>query len=255
MDPRWSLSGKKALITGATKGIGKAIAEEFMELGAEITVVARNSQEISGHVKVWTQKGFRASGISADVSREDGRTNLFGELEKNWPQFDILVNNVGTNIRKKAVEYSSEEYNRILDTNMRSAFDMWRLSYPFLKRSGSGCVVNVSSVGGLTALRTGAVYAMTKAALIQLSKNLAIEWAADGIRVNSIAPWYIRTPLAETVLKNPDYLQSVLARTPLNRLGEPHEVAAAAAFLCMPSASYITGQCLAVDGGFSVFGF
>ena len=255
MKAGWTLTGRKALITGATKGIGRAIAEEFMELGAEVTVVARNAIATADIVKSWNEKGYRVTGICADVSLDEDRARLFGELEKKWPQFDILVNNVGTNIRKKAVDYLPDEYDRILDTNMRSVFDICRLSHPFLKRSGSGSVVNISSVGGLTALRTGAVYAMTKADLVQLSKNLAIEWASDGIRVNTIAPWYIRTPLAETVLKNPEYLKSVLTRTPMNRIGEPHEVAAAAAFLCMPSASYITGQCLAVDGGFSIFGF
>ena len=255
MNARWNLSGKKALITGATKGIGKAIAEEFIELGAEITAVARDGKEIKNVLDQWNKNSINAYGIQADVSRDEERKRLFDELKKNWKQFDILINNVGTNIRKKAVEYTTEEYDQILNTNIHSAFDLCRLSYPFLKASGSGCVVNISSVGGLTALRTGAVYAMSKAAMIQLTKNLAIEWAQDGIRVNAVAPWYIRTPLAENVLKNGEYLQSVLARTPMNRIGEPNEVAAAVAFLCMSSASYITGQCIAVDGGFSVFGF
>jgi Tropinone reductase 1 len=255
MNTRWNLSGKKALITGATKGIGKAIAEEFIELGAEITVVARDGKEIKNVLDQWNRNSIKAYGIQADVSRDEERKRLFAELKKNWKQFDILINNVGTNIRKKTVEYTTEEYDRILNTNIHSVFDLCRLSHAFLKASGSGCVVNISSVGGLTALRTGAVYAMSKAAMIQLTKNLAIEWAQDGIRVNAVAPWYIRTPLAENVLKNDEYLKSVLARTPMNRIGDPNEVATAVAFLCMPSASYITGQCIAVDGGFSVFGF
>ncbi|MDQ4140366.1 MAG: SDR family oxidoreductase, partial [Bacteroidota bacterium] len=112
-----------------------------------------------------------------------------------------------------------------------------------------------SSVSGLNHLRTGAIYGMTKAAMIQLTKNLAVEWAGDNIRVNALAPWYIRTPLADAVLQNQEYLNDVLSRTPMGRVGEPSEVAAAAAFLCMPAASYITGQCLAIDGGFSVYGF
>lgn len=255
MNSRWTLSGKKALITGATKGIGKAIADEFLSLGAEITIVARKTTEMNDLLQAWKDKGYKANGITADVSLDNDRKKIFEDLKKNWRQFDILVNNVGTNIRKKAAEYTSEEYDHILSTNIRSAFEMCMLSYPFLKNSGSGCVVNIASVGGLTALRTGAIYAMSKAALIQLSKNLAIEWASDHIRVNSIAPWYIRTPLAETVLQNPDYLKTVLSRTPMNRIGEPNEVASAAAFLCMPASSYITGQCVAVDGGFSIFGF
>jgi Tropinone reductase 1 len=166
-----------------------------------------------------------------------------------------LVNNVGTNIRKPTTEYSAAEFQHLLATNLESAFGLCQGAYPLLKAAGNASIVNISSVAGLTHVRTGAIYGMTKAALNQLSRNLAVEWAGAGIRVNTVAPWYIQTPLAETVLRNPDYLQQVLDRTPLGRVGEPEEVAAAVAFLCLPAARYITGQCLSVDGGFEVFGF
>ena len=120
-------------------------------------------------------------------------------------------------------------------------------------KSGAS-VVNMASVAGLTHLCTGTPYAMSKAALIQMTRNLAVEWAGRGIRVNAVAPWYIDTPLARQVLDDPEYRRAVLDRTPMGRIGEPAEVAAAVAFLCMPAASYITGQCLNVDGGFSVNG-
>ena len=124
-----------------------------------------------------------------------------------------------------------------------------------LRKSNNASIINMTSVAGLTSLKTGSIYGMCKAALIQLTRNLATEWADDNIRVNAIAPWYIKTPLANTVLADPDYRNQVLNRTPLKRLGEPEEVAKAAAFLAMDASSYVTGHCLAVDGGFSVYGF
>jgi Tropinone reductase 1 len=129
------------------------------------------------------------------------------------------------------------------------------LLLPVLREQAPACVVNNASVAGLTHLRTGAPYGMSKAAMIQLTRNLAVEWAPWDIRVNAVAPWYIDTPLARQVLADPDYERQVLERTPMGRVGRPEEVARAIAFLCMPASAYVTGQTLAVDGGFSVYGF
>jgi Tropinone reductase 1 len=227
----------------------------LLALGAEVLLTARNEKETQDFVLQLQAKGFTAYGVAADVSTPDGRQHVVNTVSATWGGMDILVNNVGTNIRKKTPDYSSQEVDFLLNTNLQSAFGLCQLAYPLLRRSGSGSIVNVSSVAGLTHVRTGAVYGMTKAAMVQLTRNLAVEWAADAIRVNAVAPWYIRTPLAETVLQNPDYLNAVLDRTPMRKIGEPEDVAAAVAFLCMPAASYITGQCLAVDGGFTVMGF
>jgi tropinone reductase I len=252
---KWLLTGKKALVTGGSKGIGKAIAEEFLALGAEVMIVARNEAEVQSTIRTWQKQGFAAHGLAADLSKTSDRQLIVQTILEQWGMLDILINNVGTNIRKKALEYDEPEYDFLMNTNLKATFHLCQLAFPLLKASGSGRVVNISSVAGLKHLRTGAIYGMTKAALVQLTKNLAAEWAPANILVNCIAPWYIKTPLAETVLKNPEFLQDVLDRTPLKRVGEPEEVAAAAAFLCLPAASYITGQCLAVDGGFSIFGF
>ena len=242
-DALWSLAGVKALVTGGTRGIGHAIAEVLLERGAEVFVVARDAERLEQCLERWRGNKANAAGAA-----------LVAELERRWGKLDVLINNVGTNIRKRAADYTQDEYQHVLNTNLISAFEMCRRCYPLLA-SARGSVVNIVSVAGLTHLRSGAPYGMTKAALIQLTRNLAVEWAAEGIRVNAVAPWYTWTPLAEPVLKDETFRKAVLERTPLKRIAEPVEVAAAVAFLCMPAASYITGQCLAVDGGFSIYGF
>jgi tropinone reductase I len=252
---RWNLEGKRALITGGTKGIGLAIAEEFMALGAEIIVVARNEDLLNEKVDEWKKSGFIVKGFSKDLSLDEDRKQLFIDVHNYWNEFNFLINNVGTNIRKKATEISSEEYEKILNTNLISTFELCRSFYNMLKKSNRASIVNMTSVAGLTHLRTGPAYGMSKAALDQLTRNLAVEWAEDNIRVNSIAPWYIDTPLVDSVMKDKNYYTEVIDRTPMKRIGKPREVASLAAFLCMDESSFITGQTIAVDGGFMVNGF
>jgi len=252
---KWNLTGKTALITGGTKGIGRAIGEEFFSLGASVFIVGRDAVVLKETILSFDADISMVDGIIADVSKAEDRKRIFEAIGNKWGRLDILVNNVGTNIRKKTMDYSEVEIRKIFNANLFSAFDLCRLMFSYLKTSNEASIINISSVAGLTHLKTGILYAMTKAALNQMTKNLACEWASENIRVNAVAPWYIETPLAKQVLMDLDYLRSVLDRTPLKRIGKPAEVASAVAFLAMPAASYITGQTIAIDGGFSVYGF
>jgi len=247
---RWNLENKKALVTGGTKGIGRAIVEEFLTHGADVHVVARNSEDINQMAEKFIFEKERLHFSALDMSKASDREQLLREVKGRWKSLDMLVNNVGTNIRKPAKDYTEEEYSKIFSTNLHSAFDLSVKMHSLLKESGNASIINISSVAGLGHMRTGVVYGMTKAALNQMTANLAVEWAPDSIRVNAIAPWYIQTPLAEQVLKNKEYLAAILEKTPMKRVGQAHEVADLAAFLAMPASSYITGQCIAVDGGF-----
>lgn len=248
----WSLAGKRALVTGASRGIGLAIARALGERGAEVWLMARDAGRLDEAAAGLARDDITATTLTGDVTDAKARERALAAIDG---PLDILINNAGFNLRKAALEYEPDEPRRILETNLLAAFEMSRAAHTALKASGGASVVNISSVAGLTHLRTGSPYAMSKAALNQMTRNLAVEWAADGIRVNAVAPWYIDTPLARQVLDDADFLAEVLARTPLKRIGRPEEVGATVAFLCLPAAGYVTGQTLAVDGGFSIYGF
>lgn len=245
----WSLKNKNALITGGTKGIGRAILDELTELGANVSFTARTREDIDVLVDEYKSKGIHIAGICSDVSSKEDRKKIFEEIE--FDKLDILINNAGTNIRKTTMEYSDEEYDLIMETNLRSCFEISRLAFPLLAKSGNSSIVNIGSIAGKMIVQTGAPYASSKAALAHLTRYLAVEWADRGIRVNAIEPWYIETPLTEPVLKNNEKLKNILAKTPMNRVGQSKEIAGLAAFLCMPGASYISGQVIAVDGAAS----
>ncbi|HET9049362.1 MAG TPA: SDR family oxidoreductase [Chiayiivirga sp.] len=257
LNPRWRLDGQSALVTGASAGIGLAIARELLGLGADVMLIARDPDALE-RAQDELSEDFPDRVLrthAADVADAEAREDLFDRIEDDGTALQILVNNAGTNVSRAAMDYAEDEWRSIFETNVFAAFEVCRYAYPLLSRHASSAIVNVGSVSGLTHVRTGAPYGASKAALHQLTSNLACEWAADGIRVNAVAPWYIRTRRTAGPLADAAYRESVLARTPLGRIGEPEDVAAAVAFLCLPAAAYITGQCLAVDGGFSQFGF
>lgn len=254
---RWRLDGQVALVTGASVGIGRAIAAELLGLGADVMIVARDQDQLDA-TRDELEDLFpdaEVRGFAADVSDPEQRREIFDWVEDLGTGLHLLVNNAGTNDSKPTMDYADAEWRDIFETNLFSAFELSRFAFPLLSEHASSSIVNVGSVSGLTHVRTGSPYGMSKAALHQLTRNLACEWAEDGVRVNAVAPWYIRTRRTSGKLADPDYLDEVLDRTPMGRIGEPEEVAAAVAFLCLPAASYVTGETIAVDGGFLRYGF
>ena len=254
---RWRLDGQVALVTGASVGIGRAIAAELLGLGADVMLVARDEALLEA-TRTELEEQFPQSQVrafAADVVDAEQRREIFDWVEDLGNGLQVLVNNAGSNVRRATMDYADAEWRELFETNLFSAFELSRFAFPLLSQHASSSIVNVGSVSGLTHVRTGSPYGMTKAALHQLTKNLACEWAEDGVRVNAVAPWYIRTRRTSTSLADPDYLDEVIDRTPMGRIGEPEEVASAVAFLCLPASSYVTGECIAVDGGFLRYGF
>ena len=246
----WQLGGSNALVTGGTKGIGRAIAAELIALGAHVTIAARSKIEVDATVR---ELGDRASGVAGDVTLATDRAQIAAHVTARGP-LHVLVHNAGGNARARLVDYDDATIERLIALNLTAPILLSRELHPALRAASGASVIHIGSVAGQVALPTGIAYAAAKAGLAQAARNLALEWARDGIRVNTVAPWYTRTPLAAPVLARPEVLAAIEARTPLGRVAEPHEIAAPIAFLALPAASYVTGQCLAVDGGMSIQG-
>lgn len=246
---KWNLEGKKTLVTGGSKGIGQAIVAEFLSLGAEVLFTARGNEEIATVEHTFKDLGYPVYGILSDVSNNNHRQQLINWITQKWGKLDVLVNNAGINIRKASNDYTAQEYRRVLEIDMLAPFELSRQLYSLLGKSGQGAVVNVASVAGLMDARTGAPYGMSKSGLIQLTRNLACEWASKNIRVNAVSPWFTDTPATRGVLSDPGTLNHIIARTPAGRIGKDEEMAAAVSFLAMNKASFITGQNIVVDGG------
>uniref|UniRef100_A0A2N9FDS7 Uncharacterized protein n=1 Tax=Fagus sylvatica TaxID=28930 RepID=A0A2N9FDS7_FAGSY len=244
---RWSLKGMTALVTGGTRGIGHAVVEELAGFGASVHTCSRNETELNKCLNEWRGKGFVVSGSVCDASSRVQREKLMEEVASVFNgKLNIIINNVGTNIRKPTIEFTSEDFSTLMTTNFESIYQLCQLAHPLLKASGMGSIVFISSVAGVVSIGSGSIYAASKAAINQLTKNLACEWARRQ---------YQEQLCYTLLLANKKFLEEVISKTPIQRIAEPEEVSSLVAFLCLPAASYITGQVISVDGGMTVNAF
>ncbi|KAH9324985.1 hypothetical protein KI387_005163, partial [Taxus chinensis] len=235
----------------------KAVVEELAGLGAAVYTCARTEKDLNNCLAEWQNAKLKVDGSPCDLSSRTAREELMKRISSFCNgKLNILINNVGTNKPKSAtVDYTAEDFTFLVSTNFESAYHLSQLSHPLLKASGNGSIVFISSVAGVVSVQAGTIYAACKGALNQITKDFACEWASDKIRVNSVSPWYTETPLVEEVLKDEKFMENLLKRTPLNRIAKPQEVSSPVAFLCLPAASYITGENITVDGGMTANGF
>lgn len=246
---RDGLSGRVALITGASRGLGKAMALALSEAGATIALVARNSDALDEVKQDIEAAGGRASRFTADVSREEDVLKLQDEVTATVGKIQILVNNAGTNIRKNLVDFSLDEWRTVLDTNLTSVFLMCRAFVPHMRGTGYGRILNLTSIMSHISLPGRAAYSSSKAALLGLIRALALELASEGITVNGISPGPFATEMNLPVMQNPETNAQFLANIPVGRWGKIEEVGALARFLCSDAAGFITGTDILIDGG------
>ena len=250
----FNLEGRVALVTGGNGGLGLGMALGLAEAGASIAVAARNTEKTATALSQIEATGVKALGLTADINRESDITEMVAQTIEIFGRLDILVNNAGMVVRKEPQDLTTEEWDQVLDVNLRGAFLAAKTAYPHMKRQGGGKIINIGSMfsifggGG-----SGAAYSASKGGLVQLSKSLAVAWAKDNIQSNAILPgWFITEITSDIPVRQPERYDMISRRIPTGRWGEPEELKGAAVFLASPASDYVTGAVLTVDGGYSV---
>lgn len=245
------LSGQIALVTGGSRGIGRAIAEAFARAGAQVIITARTPESAAQAAdEIGAATDTRVEGFACDSTKAADCAGLVGDLLERHGRLDILVNNAGITADKLILRMNDDDWLSVFDTNLHGAFYFSRAAAKAMLKKRSGRIINISSIVGLTGNAGQTNYAATKAGLIGFTKSLAKELGSRGVTVNAIAPGYIETAMTEAL--DPKMKEKLLEFIPLGRLGRPEDVAAAAVFLASPAAAYITGETLRVDGGMAM---
>lgn len=251
----FDLQGKIALVTGSTKGIGKAIASRMAEQGAQVVVSSRNQElcdEVAGEINA---AGGTAIGIACNINYKEQLENLVKQTEIQLGSIDILVCNAAINpYFGPSQEISDSAFDKVMHANIGSVHKLCQLVIPSMAGNGGGSVIIVSSIGGLKGSDALGAYAISKAADMQIARNLAVEWGPKNVRINCIAPGLVRTDFARALWENPEIYAATVSKYPLRRIGEPDEIAGTAVLLASNAGSFTTGQTIVIDGGGTIAG-
>jgi NAD(P)-dependent dehydrogenase (short-subunit alcohol dehydrogenase family) len=248
----FSLEGKVAVITGASRGIGRAIAAAYAAAGARLVLAARTATALESVAAELGLERTACLAVPTDIARAEETDRLLAQTLQRFGRVDILVNNAGISpIYKRAEETADEEFEAILAVNLRGTFRCCRDFGKVMLEQGQGCIINIVSIGARVALPRLVAYCAAKAAVEAVTRVLAVEWAGRGVRVNAIGPAFVETELAHGVLSHPYLGQRIREQTPLGRPATPQEIAGTAVYLASDAASYVTGQTIYVDGGWT----
>ena len=247
------LRGKVALVTGAGAGIGLATAWAFAEAGASVVLADRDEQALSKGAEGMRSAGHNAIGLTCDVTNKAQVTTMVERAVVTYGRLDAAFNNAGINSEGASlVDTSDDEFDRIIDVNLRGVWNCMKAELGHMIAQGSGAIVNCSSIGGMVGSKGRSAYSASKHGVIGLTRSAALEYAPQGIRINAVCPGMVNTPMAVAVTRNydPEIVKAMVAREPIGRFGEAQEIAAAVVWLCTPAASFMVGHAMAVDGGF-----